>query len=568
MDDFLEEEYGFDTYSGAGAQQEDEDLCSAFEAALEALLPQLLPNALTRWSKPDMMPRRPSPRWVHVGCPVGGCRCCCLVDMVLGFRQLAVGLAAAGVTADRLPPGPVREVLTRPRGPGGGEAFAAAAGGGSRGGGEEGAGAGGRGSGGGGLAGGRAGLEPESGAAGRGAGGAVEPSRGRDVGAGGSGAAAGGPGGVDEGTGRAGHPGPSGSASAAPRGGADVGARGLGPSGQGPLDGSSDGAAGSAAGGSDEDAGTPGREWVEWTDLPQWAKRALQRTARWGWFAGAEHPQGMGAYGSVAAHLRHDHVRQEEIQLGLERRLLAVPGGSELEPYVPPPARFVIGYSMDYEPAPDDPEVLQFAQELGEMMDDHGATIAHRRWGDGVTVFGPGNDVMGAYDSFKVGLRQALPAGQMPYGLVQQVLVSEREHFGRTCYHGWRSLPKWAQLGFIQAARWRWFDKEWHTEDPYVALRFHVRHGHAGSAEAARLQAVLMDRLGEEEEVEEEEDDDDDDEEEAEEEEEDTPDIPRRRYTRRQNEDFLWALFGRGKRPPPDGGAGGAGGGRAFRRRL
>ncbi|KAG2497016.1 hypothetical protein HYH03_005019 [Edaphochlamys debaryana] len=377
--------------------------------------------------------------------------------MTVAFPQLAANLAAVGATADRLPAGPLREVLTRPRGRGGGEAAAAAADGRAAG-----------------SSGGAGGSGGEPGAAED-----AEHDAEADADDGGEGA------------------GPSGSARAAQgAGGDEAGDRGSpGRSGGGDEAGGSgagNGGAGSGAA-ADEGAGTSGgvREWVEWTDLPQWAKPLIQKTARWGWFAGGER---LGAYRNVNAHLLNDHELPQ-----ITRRLLWTAGGDEEDEFsgqVGMRMPFPFGFEVERQAAPDDPEVLQFAEELSQLMDAHCAITAHRRWGEDTLIFGLCNDVVlrcpvpgcglgvgvhmgeglmgkGAYDSFKICLRECLPAADMPPGLVHDCLVAPKKHFGKTCYNSWGNIPKFAQLGFIWAARWRWFEKEWRTEDPYDPLRIH-----------------------------------------------------------------------------------------------
>eukprot|EP00198_Chlamydomonas_reinhardtii_P014001 XP_001703338.1 predicted protein [Chlamydomonas reinhardtii] len=154
----------------------------------------------------------------------------------------------------------------------------------------------------------------------------------------------------------------------------------------------------------------------------------------------------------------------------------------------------------------DDPLVLELAEELARVVDDAWTWTALRKWSDdGVVVFGSNNDVQDAYNSFKVwarvALRAAVRADEMPEGPLREALVTDRGGFGggRLCYHGWANLPRHAQLGFIHAARWRWFEEEWHTPDPYHGLRVHMRLQHAGDPEADRLRELLLDRKGEEE---------------------------------------------------------------------
>ncbi|KAG2443061.1 hypothetical protein HYH02_009476 [Chlamydomonas schloesseri] len=263
-----------------------------------------------------------------------------------------------------------------------------------------------------------------------------------------------------------------------------------------------------AAGGAVE-----GREYVSWTDLPRYAQMAIHNKGRWCWFSGGGDAEG-GAYGSLCAHLVWEH---EDVGPELLRRLM-VPGGQEQAAYkgTPPANWWGTSYTMETLVAPDHPRVLEFAEELERLVDENWLWTAERKWSDdGAIVFGRNNDVQlrcpckscdvvtlirmeQAYDSFKVALRAAVKADEMPWGPLRDAMVNEEGVRGKTCYHGWRNLPRHAQLGFIRAARWRWFDENGFARDPYHGLRDHIRREHAADAEADQLKTMLLDRRGEE----------------------------------------------------------------------
>ncbi|KAG2443063.1 hypothetical protein HYH02_009478 [Chlamydomonas schloesseri] len=304
-------------------------------------------------------------------------------------------------------------------------------------------------------------------------------------------------------------PGTSGDA-AVEAGGKEPGENANGPQSGGVEDGAAPGTATGARGngGDAVDGGAggavDGREYVDWTDLPRYAQKAIHNKGRWCWFAGGE---GDGAFASLRAHLVHEH--REEGGLDLARRLL-VPGGEEQAPYDGSryqPNFYVSSYDTEPLPAPDDPRVVELAQELGRLVARHRPEwMQARKWvDDGAVVFGGSNSVElpcpcpgcnakhvlcmeEAYNSFKVGLRSFISADAVPPGPLQG-MVARRP---RTCFHGWRNLPSYAQLGFIRAVRWPWFEEEWHTRDPYHGLRAHIRFAHRGDPEAQRIKRELI----------------------------------------------------------------------------
>ncbi|KAG2442870.1 hypothetical protein HXX76_002949 [Chlamydomonas incerta] len=265
-------------------------------------------------------------------------------------------------------------------------------------------------------------------------------------------------------------------------------------------------------GGDNSGRAVEAREFVGWAELPRYAQKAIHNKGRWCWFAGMD--EDGGAYGSLRSHLAFDHA---DVGPELLQRIM-VPGGQEQAVYQDTrPAQFW-GTSYRHETlvAPDDPRVIEFAEELEGLMDDNLLWTSARKWSDdGAVVFGrnndvelacpcPGCDVVSlirmdqAYDSFKVALRADVKAEQMPWGPLREAMVNESGVRGKMCYHGWQNLPRHAQLGFIRAVRWRWFDEQWHSRDPYHDMRQHFLEEHAGDPEADRIKALLLDRKGEE----------------------------------------------------------------------
>ncbi|KAG2442868.1 hypothetical protein HXX76_002947 [Chlamydomonas incerta] len=267
----------------------------------------------------------------------------------------------------------------------------------------------------------------------------------------------------------------------------------------------------SGEGGNSGGGAVEAREFVGWTELPRYAQKAIHNKGRWCWFASTD--QDGGAYGSLRVHLAFDHA---DVGPELLQRIM-VPGGQEQAVYQDTRAGFWgTSYQQETLVAPDDPRVIEIAEELERLMDDNSLWTSARKWSDdGAVVFGRNNDVElscpcpgchmasavrmdQAYDSFKVLLRDYFKADEMPEGPLREAMVNESGHFGRVCFHGWQNLPQYAQLGFIRAVRWRWFDEQWHTLDPYHGLRLHFQLRHAGDPEAVRLKKLLLDREGEE----------------------------------------------------------------------